>query len=101
MERDDPKFTSTWGHTEASTTCVTAHSENNLKPGQTDLPELKTSREGHIEKCTKVRDKVRNQTPGVAIHNQEGHHRYGGVKRISPTSGIPGPEDLHREDEPP
>ena len=46
MEREDPEFTSTWGHTETSTTCVTAHSENNLKPKKTDLPELKTSREG-------------------------------------------------------
>ena len=48
-----------------------------------------------MQKCGRVREMVRNQTPRVVTDKQEGHPRHNGVRGSSSTLGILSPEVLH------
>lgn len=55
VEQEDSQFTSSYGHTKATTT-YKSNSTNELETGRTDLPQLNTEREVHIEKDRKDSD---------------------------------------------
>lgn len=62
-----------------------------------DLPQLIIERKTHW-KGKRGGDMARNQTPGAYNHEQESHHKHGGLRGSDPTQGNPGPKDLHWED---
>lgn len=66
-KQEDHDLTS-HGHTEATMTYNATQSENNLKTRTIDLPQLKTEREGHIEKGRRGRDAFGNQPPQPPPH---------------------------------
>lgn len=97
VESEDPELTSFNAHTETTTTSIATDSENTLKTGRTDHPQLVIEKRSH-QKRRKGKDVVRNQTPGIINYKWKGHCKHRGERRSDCMQGTSAPRDLHWED---